>query len=471
MDAISQRTESNEAQLTVDRLLDRAERAACIFSTYTAAQVETIIRAMAQIGKEKAAFYAEWSVRETGCGNVNDNIKKNLDCSVGLLGRYQAADFVEPVIDGAKKIVSFPKPAGIIAALVPSTNPIMTVYYKAMVSMMTRNTIIFSPHPAAQKCSIHIIDIMAAAAEQAGAPPGAIQTIRQPGILPLSYLMESPRIGVILATGGPNRVREAYRSGNPAIGMGPGNVACFVHRSANIVAAAAHIIASNSFDHALPCVCESVVLADRAIHSLLKAAMRASGGYFVSGEAEQKLRTYLFPDAGVNPAAQGKSAVWIAQQAGFPVPEGTKSLIVEIEAIVAEEPLSHEKLFPVMGYLPVDSVQAAINNALVMLDTIGKGHSAVIHSNDPAVVVHYAAALPVCRIAVNAQGVEGSSGVSTYLTRGPVIGTGFFGGSSVDDNVGPQHLVQWCRAAYPIDAKVSMGDMVAAIAQLSSKPE
>lgn len=456
------------AQREIDQLLNKAEEAARIFNTYTTAPVQKIILAMSKAGQEKAEFYAGWLVRETGYGNVKDNVKKNLDCSVGLLERYQPADFIEPVIDYEQKIVSFPKPAGIIAALIPSTNPVMTVYYKAMISMMTRNAVIFSPHPTAQECSRHVVNFMAEVAEKAGAPAGAIQTIHHPGILPLEQLMESKRISVILATGGPNRVRAAYRSGNPAMGMGPGNVPCFVHESADIVVAAEQIIASNRFDHALPCVCESVVLADNAIQAALKTALNAAGGYFVASEEERQLRAYLFHDGGFNPAAIGKSAVWLAEQAGFSVPERTKSLLVEIETVGVNEPISQEKLFPVLGYIVVDGVQSAINTALVMLDLIGKGHSAVIHSHDTAVVARYAAALPVCRISVNTPGVEGSSGFSTNLTRGPVIGTGFFGGSSVDDNIGPQYLVQWSRAAYPIDPKVSMGDMAGAIAKLSS---
>nr|VFJ91599.1 MAG: Acyl-CoA reductase [Candidatus Kentron sp. LFY] len=420
---------------------------------------------MSEAGQEKAGFYAEWSVRETGRGNVNDNVVKNLSCSTGLLERYRPADFVEPVIDYEKKIIAFPKPAGIIAALIPSTNPVMTVCYKAMASMLTRNAIIFSPHPAASECSIHVVDFMSEVAEQAGAPAGSIQTLRHLGIESLEYLMQSPRVSVILATGGPNRVRAAYSSGNPAIGMGPGNVPCFVHESADIEFAAEQIIASNSFDHALPCVCESVVLADNAIHDRLKAGMAASNGYFVTGEEERKLRRYLFSDGKANPDAAGKSAPWIAEQAGFSVPEDTKSLIVEIDAPGLDEPISKEKLFPVLGYTVVDGVQSAIDAARTMLDLIGKGHSAVIHSRDPAVVARYTAALPVCRVSVNTRGVEGSSGVSTNLTRGPVIGTGFFGGASVDDNIGPQYLIQWSRAAYPANADISMEDVAKAMGE------
>lgn len=453
----------------VDRLLDRAEEAARIFRTYTTSRVREIIRAVGKVGQERAEFYAEWLVRATGYGNVEDNIKKNLDCSVGLLERYRPADFIEPVIDDEKKIIGFPKPAGIVAALIPGTNPVMTVYYKAMIGMMTRNAMVFSPHPVAAECSIHVVDAMAEAATAAGAPAGAIQTIRHhPGIPALDYLMASPQVAVILATGGPNRVRAAYRSGNPAMGMGPGNAACFVHASANIPVAAKQIISSNSFDHALPCVCESVVLADQAIGTPLKAALSAVGGYFVAGEEERRLRACVFRDGGLEPAAIGKSAAWLAEHAGFSVPAGTRSLVVELAAVGADEPISREKLFPVLGYMAVDGVESAIDTALTMLETVGQGHSAVIHSRDPAVVARYAAALPVCRIAVNTPGVEGSSGFSTNLTPGPVIGTGFFGGSSVDDNIGPDYLVQWSRAAYPADPRVPMGDLAGAVAGLFS---
>ncbi|MDB9517532.1 aldehyde dehydrogenase family protein [Roseofilum reptotaenium CS-1145] len=469
MSSTNYQPELDRVQREVNRLLDRAERAAHIFSCYTTEQVQQIVEAMVQAGKEKAEFYAQWLVSETGYGNVEDNVKKNLDCSVGLLNRYRIADFIEPKIDEDKKIISFPKPAGVIAGLIPSTNPVMTVYYKAIISMMTRNAIIFSPHPAAQHCSIHVVDWMAEVAERAGAPSGAIQTIRQPSLLALNSLMESPQISTILATGGPKRVRAAYSSGNPAMGMGPGNVPCFVHESADIERAAAQIIASNSFDHALPCVCESVVLADRTIDSQLKEALGRSGGYFVTDKAAQKLSNYLFLETGLNPEAIGKSALWIAQQIGFSVPKDTKSLLVEIDAVGDREPLSQEKMFPVMGYIQVDGIEGAIERAVAMLETIGKGHSAVIHSQDPAIVARYAAALPVCRISVNTQGVQGSSGVSTNLTRGPVIGTGFFGGSSVDDNIGPQYLIQWSRAAYPADSTVSLPDMAEAIARASSR--
>ena len=435
-----------------DFLVKVAEGSACHLSVYTTVQIQSILESLAQEGKEKASFYAQWSVEETGCGNIDDNVKKYQDCMTDLMQRYQVSDFTEPRYDCEKKIISFPKPAGVLVALIPSTNPIMTIYYKTVISIMTRNAIIFSPHPKSKECSLHAVDFMAQVAESAGAPKGTVQVIRKPGIEPLNNLMRSPRINLILATGGPGRVKEAYRSGNPAFGMGPGNVPCFVHQSAEVSTAAYQIVASNCFDHSLPCVCESVIIADSPIDKMLKTAIGESSGCFIDKKDETALRAYLFPEGQMNPEAIGKSAMWIAGQSGIAVPPGTKSLIVPIEQVGPDEPLSQEKMFPVMGYIVVDGVGAAVDTALTMLNVIGKGHSAVVHSNDPSVVTQYTKMLPVCRIAVNTKGVEGSGGVSTHLTSGPVVGTGFFGGSTVDENVGPQHLVQWSRAAYPKDA-------------------
>jgi acyl-CoA reductase-like NAD-dependent aldehyde dehydrogenase len=261
-------------------------------------------------------------------------------------------------------------------------------------------------------------------------------------------------------------VRAAYGSGNPAVGVGPGNVACYVDKTADIATAGAQIVFSNSFDHSLPCTCESVVVADQEIDDQLKATMIASGAYFVSGEKERQLRNFLFPNGVACVAALGKSAEWIAEQAGFTVPQGTKSLVIEIDEISIEDPVSKEKMFPVLGYISVDGAKQGIETALAMLELMGKGHSAVIHANDPAVVARYGAALPVCRIAVNTPGVVGSAGMTTNLTQGSVIGTGFFGRSSVDDNVGPRQLIQWTRAAYHKEPAVEMGDMRAALKTL-----
>jgi acyl-CoA reductase-like NAD-dependent aldehyde dehydrogenase len=282
----------------------------------------------------------------------------------------------------------------------------------------------------------------------------------------VNQLLQSDRTNVILATGGPAMVRAAYGSGNPAVGVGPGNVGCYVDKSADIATAGAQIVFSNSFDHSLPCTCESVVVADQAVSDQLKETMIAAGAYFVTAEENHKLRDFLFPYGSAYPGALGKSAEWIAEQAGLSVPQGTKSLVIEISEISNEEPVSKEKMFPVLGYITVDGAEQGTKTVLAMLELMGKGHSAVIHANEPRVVARYGAALPVCRIAVNTPGVVGSAGMTTNLTQGPVIGTGFFGRSSVDDNVGPNQLIQWTRVAYHKEPEVKMGDMAAAVITL-----
>ena len=435
----------------IDVLLDRAVGASTLFNRYEAAKVQHIIECVAEVGEEHAEFYAQWAVAETGYGNVEDNVKKNLGVSTGLLTRYRAASFIEPRSDHRKNIIQFPKPAGVILVLVPSSNPVMTVYYAAMTGLMTRNVIVFSAHPKVAKLSAHVARQLTRAAVVAGAPRQVIQ-VSEPGIDALNGLMQAKEVDLILATGGAGRVRAAYRSGKPVLGMGPGNVPCYVHDSADIPEAAAHITSSNRFDHGLPCVCESVIFADEAIDGSLKEALVDRGGCFIAGEDEKKLRSYLFDrEAGkrFNDEAIGKSASWIAERAGISVLAATTNLLVEIDRIGFEEPLSLEKLFPVMGYKRVACVEQAVEQAVSMVTLAGRGHSAVIHGREEDVVLRYAAALPVCRISVNTQGVEGAGGVSTHLTPGPMVGTGFFGGSSIDENLGPQHLVQWSRVGYP----------------------
>ena len=455
-----------EIQKIVDELFANAHKAASTFSGFEKDKVEAIVKAVAEAAQDKAEFYAEWAVRETGFGNVADKHQKNLLNSIGLLDVLNVGDYVDPQVDDKKKIVSFPKPAGVVVALVPCTNPVTTIYYKALISLMTRNSVILCPHPAAKECCVHAAEFVAKVAELAGAPKGVIQVLTKPSIPLVNQLLQSDRTNVILATGGPAMVRAAYGSGNPAVGVGPGNVACYVDKTADIATAGGQVVFSNSFDHSLPCTCESVVVADKEISSQLKLAMTAAGAYFVAGEEEQKLRDFLFPEGIACVAAIGKSAEWMADKAGFSVPEGTKSLVVEIDEISIKDPVSKEKMFPVLGYITVDGVGQGIATALAMLELMGKGHSAVIHANDPAVVARYGAALPVCRIAVNTPGVVGSAGMTTNLTQGSVIGTGFFGRSSVDDNVGPKQLIQWTRVAYHKEPDVEMGDMGAALKTL-----
>lgn len=463
--AVSQLSLSS-AEAEEKYLFDNAHGAAENYATYTLAQVDRIVRAVVQVCEQQCQYYAEWAVKETGFGDVATKAIKNqynLKVADQDLGEY-----ISPQIDHKQKIVSFPKPAGVIVGLVPCTNPVATVFFKVLSALMTRNAIILCPHPAAKACCKHAAELMAEIAEREGAPSGLIQCVAEPSIELTGQLMRSERCSLILATGGPAMVRAAYSSSNPAIGVGPGNVGCYVHESAKIQQTAKAIVASVSFDNSLPCTTESVVIADRVIADELIEELERAGTYFVNDSQElSRVRQFLFSDNHLNPKAIGKSAQWIAEQCGIAIPESTKVLAIEIYTIGSNEPVSAEKMFPVLGLMRVDGgVQAGIRSVRAMLEITGKGHSAVIHAQDPLVVARYGEALPVCRVSVNVSGVTGSSGFQTNLLTGAVIGTGFFGRSSVSENIGPKHLIQWTRVAYNNDPSEVMGDMDGAVETL-----
>lgn len=450
----------------IDQLYSVAEQAANAFSQHSVEQVEKIVGAVAEAAADKAEFYAEWAVRETGYGNVPAKVAKNLATSVGLRDTYDIAEFVEPKIDFEKKVITIPKPAGVVLAPMPCTNPIMTVNFKVIANLVARNAVILCPHPAAKECCTHAAHFLAEVAEKAGAPKGCVQILEEPSITVVNMLMQDPRTALIMATGGPALVNAAYSSGNPAVGVGAGNVAAYVDTTANIEKAGADVVLGNGFDYGLPCTCESVVLAERAIADDLKKAMIAGNGWFAEGEDNQKLRDFLFPEGVNNPAALGKSPQWIGEQVGVVVPEHVQSIVMEITHIGHDEPVSKEKMFPVLGFYVMEGgVDAAIENAMAMLNMMGKGHSAVLHTVDPKVVAKYTAALPVCRISINTAGMTGNAGLSTNLPETGAVGTGFFGGSSVSENIGPMHLVQYTYVAYDSDPSVGMGEIEAALAE------
>lgn len=449
----------------IDQLYAVAEQAVQSFEHFNTKQVEIIVNAVADAAAEKAEFYAEWAVRETGFGNVSDKEAKNLATSVGLRATYNVADYVEPSIDFDKKIITIPKPAGVVLAPMPCTNPIMSVNFNVLAHLVTRNSIIMCPHPAAKECCTHAAHFLAEVAEKAGAPKGCIQIMAEPSIALVNMLMTDPRTSLIMAIGGPGLVHAAYSSGNPAVGVGAGNVAAYVDATANIEKAGADVVIGNSFDYGLPCTCESVVLAESAIADKLKASMEANGAWFAEGENNQKLRDFLFPDGVSNPAAIGKSPQWIGDQSAVSIPEDTKSIVMEITQLGDDEPVSREKMFPVLGFFVTDGgVDSAIEHAMTMLNMMGKGHSAVVHTADPNVVVKYSSALPVCRIAVNTAGMTGNAGMTTNLAETGAVGTGFFGGSSTSENIGPMHLVQYTKVAYDNDPSILMGDIEIALA-------
>ena len=437
-------------------MLDRARWAAAKLQKLDRAAVLRIADAVANAGHAKAQHFAEWAVRETGMGVVAHKRIKNEACSKGIVDLYRNEDFVAPRIDAARKIVELPRPAGVIFALIPVTNPIATVYFKTMLALMTRNAIILSPHPGAKACCADAARVLAEAAKAAGAPDGAIQVIAEPTIPLLDKLLSDERIDLIVATGGPSVVKAAYRSGNPAFGVGPGNAPVLVDDTADVKLAAKRIVESKSFDNSILCTSESTVLAFTVIADRLLDAMKVEGAHICSKVETGKLRALLFTDAGFNVGLIGKDASIIAREAGFNAPNA-KILVTPVDLVQPEEKLVREKLCPVLAFARVQNIDQATAAARSMMRKYGKGHSAAIHSKNEVNIMAFAAAVPALRLAVNAGCSLGASGFETNLGPSMTIGTGFAGGSSIGDNLTPHHLVHYARIAYNKEVAEAFG--------------
>lgn len=445
-------------QAQVNAVLERARWASQVYQRYDRNMTMAIVDAVARVAHTHAGKYAKWAVEETGFGVVEHKKLKNELSSLGLVDYYRDWDFINPRVDAEKKIVEIPRPAGVVFALAPSTNPIATVYFKVLSALMTRNAIVITPHPAARDCCIDAVDTLIEAAKEAGAPDGIIQAVRNPSVPLIEEYMASERTDVILATGGTAMVRAAYSSSNPAIGVGPGNAPAFVDATADLKQAAQNLIESKSFDNSILCTNESVVLTLEEVDVALRRALTNAGAHICSGEETEALRRFLFHSRGFNVEAIGRDANWIAEQAGFKVNPRIMVLVAPIDKIGVDEDLSREKLCPVLGYYVASSTSQAIAQARGMLKMSGAGHSASIHSHDAQTAIDFAAAVETYRVVVNAPCSQGAAGFSTNLPPSFTIGTGFFGRSSLGENIGPQHLLHWTRLAYNSDPSETMGD-------------
>ena len=439
-------------------MVERASWAARSFTTFDIHTVRRVAKAAALAGEAHARQFAQEAVEETGFGVAEHKFLKNVACSIGIWNTYESHDYVTPTIVEDEKIVEVPRPAGVVLALTPSTNPVATVYFKIMLALLTRNSIIISPHPYAKDVCKRAAYVMRDAAIAEGAPDGIIQVVEEPSIPLINALMTDERVDVIVATGGTPMVRSAYRSGNPAIGVGPGNVPVFIDKSADLAAAAQRLVVSKSFDNSILCTNESVLIVEEAIADRLSAELRKSGAQILEPAEVDAVRDLIFPGGHFDTAWVGKSAVEIAEAAGIKAAKGTIVLIAPIDLVVPEESLAHEKLCPVLAMVTVSSRERAIEAARAVLRITGRGHSAAIHSQDADITMRYAAALPVLRVSVNVGNSLGSAGIETGLAPTMTIGTGFFGRSSVGENLQPKHLINRTRIAYNSSDAVQMPD-------------
>ena len=443
------------AEINVNEMIDgyvaKAQKALNEFMALNQEQIDAIVKAMTLAGLDKHMELAKMAVEETGRGVYEDKITKNMfateyvyhsiknEKTVGVIAENDLEDY---------EIIA--EPVGVVCGVTPVTNPTSTTMFKALISVKSRNPIIFGFHPGAQKCSAAAAKIVLDAAVAAGAPENCIQWIEYPSIEATNALMNHPGVATVLATGGSGMVKAAYSTGKPALGVGPGNVPCYIHKSSDLEQAVNDLILSKTFDNGMICASEQAAIVDKAIAPKFEKLMKKYGCYFAKPDEIKKLSDYCIDSekGAVNPVIVGKPATWIAEQAGVKVPEGTKILLAKLDGVGPEYPLSREKLSPVLAYFIVDSTEEGIDRAEEMVMFHGMGHSAVIHANDEDVIQKYAATMKASRLIVNSPSSHGAIG-DIYNTNMPslTLGCGSYGGNSVSGNVTTVNLINQKRVA------------------------
>lgn len=444
-------TVTNEVDEMINGYVEKAQVALQEFLALDQDQVDHIVHEMALAGLDKHQELARMAVEETGRGVYEDKVIKNMfateyiwhdikkEKTVGILDENDMEGYVEVA-----------EPVGVICGVTPTTNPTSTTMFKCLIAVKTRNPIVFGFHPSAQKCSAEAARIVRDAAVAAGAPANCIQWIEKPSIDATGKLMNHPGVATILATGGPGMVKAAYSCGKPALGVGPGNVPCYIEKSADLHRACTDLMMSKTFDNGMICASEQAVIVDKEISKEFEAFMKANNCCFLNKAETEQLTKYMFPDPnkGVFAPLVGKSANWIAEQAGLSVPAKTKILIAQLPEPSEKYPLSHEKLSPVLAYFVSESQEQGFAYANKMLELGGLGHSAVIHTGSMDIADAYGIAMKVGRIIVNSPSSQGAIG-DIYNTNTPslTLGCGSYGKNSVSQNVTTVNLINKKRIA------------------------
>jgi len=415
-------------------------------------QIDAIVTAMADAVTPQAEALARLAVEETGYGVIADKVQKNLFSSrqvyefiksmktVGVVNRIEE-----------KKIVEIGEPFGVVAAIVPSTNPTSTAIYKVLIALKARCAIVVSPHPAAVRCITRSVEIMCDAAIRAGAPVGSIGWMTTVTLEGTQELMKHRDVAVILATGGMGLVRAAYSSGKPAYGVGPGNAPCYIERSADLKKAASDVIIGKTFDNGVLCSSPNSVVVDEAAAEETRRQLVAEGAYFMNAaEMEALAKALVTPQRLPNPALVGKPADYIAKQIGITIPSGTRALIAPLNGVGRDYPLSIEKLCPVLSFYVVKDWREGCERCIQILRYGGMGHTMSIHSKNEDVILQFGLKKPAFRICVNTPTTHGSIGLTTGLDPAMTLGCGGWGGNITSDNISPRHLLNIKRLAYEV---------------------
>ena len=437
----------------IDELIERAKVARDEYLKLNQEQVDKIVKAMSMAVQENHMKLSKMAVDETKRGIYEDKITKNIFSSEYIYHSIKDTKTVGTIVDNEEEgYMEIAEPIGIIAGVTPVTNPTSTTCFKSLIAAKTRNVIVFGFHPSAQQCSVATAQILLEAAVNAGAPKDCILWIEEPSIEATKALMNHPDVNLILATGGKGMVTSAYSCGKPALGVGPGNVPCYIHNSAKLETSVNDLVLSKSFDNGMICASEQAVIIDKELKNDFESLMTKAGCYFANKEEKELLKNYMFEvkngEYSLNSAIVGKYPYDIAQAAGFEIPFDTKIIVVSETGVGEEYPFSKEKLSPILTYYKVSDYNEGVHLCEEFIEFGGLGHSAVVHAEDQDVINYFSSVVKVGRIIVNSPSTHGAIG-DIYNTNMPslTLGCGTFGGNSTTDNVSSVNLINLKRVA------------------------
>ena len=420
------------------------------YRSYSQAQVDAVVERMAAAARANARRLAELAVEETGYGNAKDKYVKNLLNCDWLPRRMRGMKTVGILREiPEEKLVEIAEPLGVVAAILPTTNPTSTAMYKTLIALKAGNAIVISPHPRAYRCTCETANVLYQAALEAGAPESIIQCVETATLEGTNALMRHERTAVILATGGHGMVKAAYSSGKPAFGVGPGNVPVLVDTSADLEDAVAKEVEGKSFDYGTVCSSEQAIVAEASLRDRILALLKTRKAYLANDAQKEALGKLLITSNWtVNPQCVGQAPAKIAKMAGFEVPPDTSIICAELSGVGKQHPLSAEKLSPVLSLYFVKDFEAAMDTCFALLKFGGAGHTCAIYAKDESRIRSYALRMPAFRVLVNTPAPQGSTGITTNVFPSMTLGCGALAGNSTSDNVGPQHLINIKRLAY-----------------------
>ncbi|MCA1592312.1 MAG: aldehyde dehydrogenase family protein [Acidobacteria bacterium] len=437
-------------------LVEAAHRAQGALARFDQAKIDRICGAMAAAALRESARLGALAVEETGYGVPDDKREKNRFAAEDVWSFFKSLRTVG-VINESKDVLEIASPRGVVAGIIPSTNPTSTAIFKILISIKARNAVVLSPHPSAAKCINETARVMREAAVREGLPAEAIGCMSTATIEGTETLMKHKQTAVILATGGIGLVRAAYSSGKPAFGVGPGNVPVFIERTADVPLAVQNILTGKTFDNGTICASEQAVVADAPVAKQVRQEFEAQGGHFLNAsEADQLAKVVSTPQRTLNPGIVGRSVEVIAKMAGLSVPPGTRCLMAEVGGVGREHPLSMEKLSPILAFYVEDGMERAAARCFEILSYGGMGHTAGIHTRSREMARAYGTEMPASRVVVNTPTTHGAIGFSTALPPSMTLGCGSWGGNVTSDNISPWHLMDIKRVAFetrPVPSK------------------